>query len=136
MRHAQRATVLKREYTPGQIVSLLQHFQFAVGMHLHFLIFSALAGLPFAALPYAAKVTGFLDELQLPTLAPERISAGELIAHIDRAWDERDALKKRIQTALRQLQARAGLNNELAVQLLSQQSPKSPAAEIASPPAL
>jgi polysaccharide pyruvyl transferase CsaB len=136
MRHAQRATVLKREYTPGQIVSLLQHFQFTVGMRLHFLIFSALAGLPFAALPYAAKVTGFLDELQLPTLAPEHISAGELIAHIDRAWDERDALKKRIQAALRQLQERAGLNNELAVQLLSQQSPKSPAAEIASPPAL
>jgi polysaccharide pyruvyl transferase WcaK-like protein len=135
MRHAQRATVLKRDYTPGQIVSLLQHFQFTVGMRLHFLIFSALAGLPFAALPYAAKVTGFLDELQLPTLAPEHISAGELIAHIDRAWDERGALKQRIQAALRQLQERAGLYNALAVQLVLQQLPKSPAGEIASPPA-
>ncbi|HSC28195.1 MAG TPA: polysaccharide pyruvyl transferase family protein, partial [Vicinamibacterales bacterium] len=61
MRRAQRATVLKRRYTPGQIVSLLEHFQFAVGMRLHFLIFAALAGVPFVALPYATKVTGFIE---------------------------------------------------------------------------
>src|SRR5215510_3257889 len=62
MSHAQRATVLKREYTSGQILSLLGHFEFTVGMRLHFLIFSAVAGVPFTALPYATKVSGFLEE--------------------------------------------------------------------------
>jgi polysaccharide pyruvyl transferase WcaK-like protein len=119
MRHAQRATVLKREYTPGQIVSLLQHFEFSVGMRLHFLIFSALAGLPFVALPYATKVIGFLEELRLPAPRLEHVSAGELIATIDRAWDERDALRRRIASALADLRRRARMNTELALSLLS-----------------
>lgn len=135
MRHAQRATVLKREYTPGQIVTLLQRFQFTVGMRLHFLIFSALAGLPFAALPYAAKVTGFLRALQLPTPSLEHVSIGELIAHIDRSWDERDTLRGRIQRGLRELQTRARANNDIAVRLLSQSRRQKPEVE-AVPPAV
>jgi polysaccharide pyruvyl transferase CsaB len=134
MRHAQRATVLKRDYTPGQIVSLLKRFQFAVGMRLHFLIFSAIAGLPFAALPYAAKVTGFLTELQLPTPSLEHVSTGELIAHIDRAWDERATLRERIQAGLRELQTRARVNNDFAIRLLSQRR-RVPPEEEAVPPA-
>jgi polysaccharide pyruvyl transferase WcaK-like protein len=120
MSHAQRATVLKRDYTPGQIVSLLEHFEFSVGMRLHFLIFSALAGLPFMALPYATKVTGFLEELQIQTPALEDVSAGQLIANIDRAWGRREELRGQIQIALRELQARARVNNEIALRLLAQ----------------
>jgi polysaccharide pyruvyl transferase CsaB len=119
MRRAQRATVLKREYTPGQIVSLLQHFSFTVGMRLHFLVFSALAGLPFVALPYATKVLGFLEELRLPAPPLEHVSAGELIAAIDRAWDERDQLRGRIDSGLADLRTRARINTELALRLLS-----------------
>jgi polysaccharide pyruvyl transferase WcaK-like protein len=103
-------------------------------MRLHFLIFSALAGLPFAALPYAAKVTGFLKELQVPTPSLEHVSTGELIAHIDRAWDERETLRARIQTGLLDPQGRAHANNELAVRLLSASQSKSQRGE-AGPPA-
>jgi polysaccharide pyruvyl transferase CsaB len=119
MQHAQRATVLKREYTPGQIVSILQHFEFTVGMRLHFLILSALAGLPFVALPYASKVTGFLEDLGLEAPPFEQMSPGRLIAHIDRAWDLRAELSARIQNALPRLQARARQNNDLLVELLA-----------------
>jgi polysaccharide pyruvyl transferase CsaB len=119
MRFAQCATVLKRDYSPGQVVSLLKHFDFAVGMRLHFLIFSALAGVPFVALPYATKVSGFLEELQLeeyPVL--EHVSAGQLIAMIDRSWDTRDDLRAHIQENVGMLQARARQNNDLMAQLL------------------
>lgn len=119
MRHAQHATVLKRDYTPGQILSLLSHFEFAVGMRLHFLIFSALAGVPFVALPYATKVTGFLEGLRLEMPGLEHVSAGQLIANIDRSWSMRDELRARVGQALPELQERARRNNELAVQLLS-----------------
>lgn len=118
MSHAQRATVLKRDYTPGQILSLLRHFEFNVGMRLHFLIFSALADVPFMALPYAAKVKGFLEELRLQAPALEHVSSGQMIANIDRAWDQREALGARVREALPELQRRARINNELAVGLL------------------
>ena len=118
MSRAQSATVLRRPYTPGQIVSLLERFEFAVGMRLHFLIFSALAGVPFVALPYAAKVTAFVEELQIADLPLEHMSAGELIANIDRAWDLRHEHRARTEAALGDLQARARMNTDLAVGLL------------------
>lgn len=119
MSHAQRATVLKRDYTPGQILSLLEHFEFTVGMRLHFLIFSALAGVPFVGLPYATKVAGFLEELRLTAPVLEHVSAGQLIAHIDRAWDQREELRARIRQALPGLQERARSSNEIAVIMLT-----------------
>lgn len=119
MSHAQRATVLKRPYTPGQILSLLEHFHFAVGMRLHFLIFSALAGVPFVSVPYATKVSAFSEDLRVPHRALEHVSAGELIAKIDRGWDEREERRARSQDALRELQVLARANSRLALSLLS-----------------
>jgi polysaccharide pyruvyl transferase WcaK-like protein len=54
-------------YSPRQILSLMNHFEFAVGMRLHFLIFAALRGTPFAALSYSSKVIGLLEDLEMPT---------------------------------------------------------------------
>ncbi len=55
-------------------------FEFAVGMRLHFLIFAALRGAPFAALPYASKVTGLLEDLEMETPPLGSIGIGQLIA--------------------------------------------------------
>ena len=64
----------------------------AIGMRLHFLIFAALAGTPVLALPYASKVTSFLEQLGLPTpQLLQREHAGVLLAAIDRMWDLLDA---------------------------------------------
>lgn len=119
MSRAQHATVLKGEYTPGQTVTLLRHFQFAAGMRLHFLILSALAEVPFVALPYAAKVTGFLEDLRLDAPALEHVSAGQFIASVDRAWNMREELRGQVRLGLEELRARARRNNELAVGLLT-----------------
>lgn len=107
----QRATVLKREYTPGQLLSLLGRFDFAVGMRLHFLILAALAGVPFVALPYAGKVGGFLDQVGVETPPLERVNAGRLTAHIDRSWDRRRSLSRRVAETLPKLQERARENH-------------------------
>ena len=120
MLRAQRATVLKGEYTSGQLLSLMQHFAFAVGMRLHFLIFASLQNVPFVALPYAPKVGGFLEDLRIEMPPLMQVSAGRLIAHIDHAWDRRRLLQARIGRALPALRARALENNDIAVRLLSQ----------------
>ncbi|HXH13034.1 MAG TPA: polysaccharide pyruvyl transferase family protein [Alphaproteobacteria bacterium] len=120
MAYAQRATVLKGEYTPGQMLTIVGHFAFAVGMRLHFLIFAALQRVPFVALPYASKVTGFLDALDMPMPPLQQVNAGRLIAYIDRAWDLHADLQARIERALPTLQERARATNRIAVRLLQQ----------------
>lgn len=122
MVHADRATVLKGEYRPGQLLSLFGHFTFAVGMRLHFLIFAALQRVPFAALPCAGKVASFLETFGLTMPPMETVNAGRLIAYIDRSWDLRHELRANIDPVLPVLRQRARESHRIALQLLPSQS--------------
>lgn len=122
MRMADRAHVLKRDYTPGQLLTLMSHMSFAVGMRLHFLIFALLRGVPLVALPYSAKVRGFVeDDLLLEAPPLERTSAGKLLATIDRTWDHRAAQRERLAGVREELQARARRTNERVLEVLARQ---------------
>lgn len=120
MAYAHRATVLKGKYTSGQILSLVGHFTFVLGMRLHFLIFAALQRVPAVALSYAGKVTGCLEALELPISPLHEVNAGQLMAHIDRSWDFRHDIQVRLEHALPDLQERARTTNRIAVQLLTE----------------
>jgi len=118
MRNAERAEILRRRYSPRQILDFMGRLDFAVGMRLHFLIFAALQGTPFVALPYASKVTGLLEDLQMeaPPLGSEGI--GQLIARLDQSWDARAEIRVKIGKRLPELKARAARTNELLLGLL------------------
>jgi polysaccharide pyruvyl transferase CsaB len=118
MANPQRARVLKRTYSAPEMLALVGRFDFAVGMRLHFLIFAALQGVPFVALPYGGKVAGFLEDLGLPMPRVQHINAGQLIAHVDRSFDLRRDLKRQIQDGLPAIIERARATNELALRLL------------------
>lgn len=120
MLRAPRAVVLKEEYTPGQLLSLIGRFAFLVGMRLHSLVFAALAGVPFVALPYASKVLGFLEEFRIESPPMQLVNAGRLTAHIDQSWDRRRSLQGRIRRALPGLRSRALRNNEILVSVLAE----------------
>ena len=119
MAYAKRASVLKGEYTPGQIVSLVGHFDLVVGMRLHFLIFAALQAVPFVALPYAGKVLGLLEAFGFGAPPMQQVNVGQLIAHVDRSWDIRGDLRRRIREALPALRARSLETPRLAAALLA-----------------
>jgi polysaccharide pyruvyl transferase WcaK-like protein len=90
-------------------------------MRLHFLIFAALQGIPFVALPYATKVGGILDDLHIDMPPLKLVNAGRLISYIDRNWDTREELKAKIEQALPVIKDRAMENNRIAVNLLTGQ---------------
>ena len=119
MLRAQRATVLKGEYTAGQILSWMGKFDFALGMRLHFLIFAAIQGTPFVALPYAGKVSGFLEALGVPTPPLNLVNAGRLIAYLDDSWDRRRSMRTRIAESLPALQERARETHRLLLEVLT-----------------
>lgn len=118
MLRAQRATVLKGEYSSAEILAMMGRFQFAVGMRLHFLIFAALRGTPFVALPYSGKVSGFLEDLKLPAPPLNLVNPGRLIAHLDESWDKRRSLRAQLQKSVPALQERARGTIQIAVRLL------------------
>lgn len=118
MRNAERADVLRHRYSPGQILGLTGQFELAVGMRLHFLIFAARSGTPFVALPYASKVIGLLEDLEMETPPLGRFGVGQLIAQIDRSWDARNEIRAKIMRKLPPLEERAKKTNELLLQLL------------------
>jgi polysaccharide pyruvyl transferase CsaB len=118
MANPHRARVLKGTYTAGEMLAFMKHFDFAVGMRLHFLIFAALQRVPFVALPYGGKVEGLLEDLEMPMPRVQRINAGQLIAHLDRSLDTRRDLKERLAARVPGLIERARVTNRFAVQLL------------------
>jgi polysaccharide pyruvyl transferase CsaB len=118
MRYPERAEILKRRYTSRQILDLMGRFDFAVGMRLHFLIFAALRGTPFSPLPYASKVSGLIEDLQMDTPPMGSIGIGQLIGRIDRKWDAREAVRAKINERLPDLRRRARLPNEHLLKML------------------
>ncbi len=133
MKNAERAEILRRRYSPRQILDLMGRFQLAVGMRLHFLIFAALRGTAFTALPYASKVSGLLEHLRIETPPMAHIGIGQLIARIDRAWDRRHAIRTQIEERLPELKRHARQTNELLVEMLEQHPIES--AAVSQPPA-
>jgi polysaccharide pyruvyl transferase CsaB len=122
MQNAERAEILRRRYSPRQVLDLMGRFEFAVGMRLHFLIFAALRGTPFAALPYASKVTGLLEDMDMETPPLGSIGIGQLIARIDRSWDTRAEIRRKIGERLPEMKRRARRTNELLVGFLRERA--------------
>jgi polysaccharide pyruvyl transferase CsaB len=120
MQKAERAEVLRRRYTPRQILDLMGHFEFAIGMRLHFMIFAALRATPFAALPYASKVTGLIEDLEMPMPPLGNIGIGQLIARIDSSWDTRAEIRTKLRERAPALRTRAQETNKLLLGLLKE----------------
>ncbi len=118
MQYAEKAEILRRRYTPRQLIDVMSHFEFAVGMRLHFLIFAVLSGVPFTALPYASKVAGLLEDLEIETPPLGSIGIGQLIARIDRSWDTRERIRTAIEAHRAALKTRASRSHELLLHLI------------------
>lgn len=119
MRFPEKAEILRRRYSSRQVLDLMGRFDFAVGIRLHFLIFAALRGTPFAPLPYASKVSGLLEDLGMDTPPLESIGIGQLIGRIDRKWDARDSIRERVSEHVPALRARAKLSNAALLRALA-----------------
>jgi polysaccharide pyruvyl transferase CsaB len=115
----ERASVLKGTPSPGGVLALMSVLEFAIGMRLHFLLFAALAEVPALALPYASKVTAFLERIGQPTPhLLQREHAGALLAAIDRTWDLRHERKRLLSQRMPPLQEEARRTAPLVHDLL------------------
>jgi polysaccharide pyruvyl transferase WcaK-like protein len=97
---------------------------FAVGMRLHFLIFAGIQKIPFVPLPYASKVAGLLSDLEMPMPPITALNVGKLCAFLDRSWDLRERIRKKLEVRVPPLQERARKTNQILCELLQSVRPK------------
>ncbi|HEY9476013.1 MAG TPA: polysaccharide pyruvyl transferase family protein [Mycobacteriales bacterium] len=120
-----RARVLNGDYGPGQILGLMRHLDFVVGMRLHVLIFAAVSGVPFLPLPYAGKVFDFARTVGAPALTGvTREAAGPLLATVDRIWDLRRHQAAHIRQRVAEQKRRAARAGDAAEELLDRLDPR------------
>ena len=124
MVNAQRASVLKGEYSSAAVLGLMKHMSFVVGMRLHFLIFAGIQRVPFVPLPYATKVAGLLSDLEMPMPPITALNVGKLCAFLDRSWDLRERIRKKLEVKVPPLQERAKRTNQILCELLQSVRPK------------
>jgi polysaccharide pyruvyl transferase CsaB len=118
MASAQRARVLTGPCRSGQVLGLMAHMAFAVGMRLHFLMFAGIQKVPFVPLPYASKVTGFLADLGMAMPSITELNVGKLCAFLDLSWDTRHTLARQLEERIPPLQERAKRTNQIFCEFL------------------
>jgi polysaccharide pyruvyl transferase CsaB len=117
---ADHARVLNGCYRPREVLGLMAHLDFVVGMRLHFLIFAGISGVPFLPLPYAGKVFDFARRSGVPALqGVTRECVGPLVATLDHMWDDRERQSAQLRARVNRLKPRAASTLQLALDVLT-----------------
>lgn len=117
------AFLLERNCSVTEILHLLQHAELCLGMRLHSLIYSAIAGIPMIGLEYDPKVGSFLKRVQGTSAGTiSELQAQTLFRCIDSVMESYDEKKKAVIENTRELVSLAHRNASLAIELYCKDS--------------
>lgn len=92
----EHAYILDGDASPGEILSIMDEADFAIGMRYHALVFAVATATPFAALSYDPKVDGLLSIVgERPGLSGDSRDVNSFSGHVKDAWRRRDEMKAR-----------------------------------------
>lgn len=114
-----KALLFEEQADYMNIMAVTANLNLAIGMRLHFLIFSVIFGVPVVGIPYDPKVNRFLQSVGLPDgFNAERLDYYELSAGIRNALDQLDEISGSLKARVAPLRAEALKNAVMAAELL------------------
>jgi len=88
---------------PGNILQLMGKLDLLIGMRLHALIFAALCGVPFIALPYDPKVDAFLKNIgEKPAFALADLTSQKLLAELKKVLSQGEEYREKLQLKIKE----------------------------------
>jgi len=128
MRWARRAVVIEGAHTPQQRAGILAQCDLVLGMRLHSIIFAATAQVPVVALSYDPKVRAIMQQLGCEEHVAELayLSCEGVLARLERAFEQREAVARRLGEATTRLRVAADENAQLVAQVLHGGTPAAP----------
>ncbi len=96
-----RSVIFEKNLSPREVLSLVGGLNLMIGMRLHALIFAAICGVPFIALPYDPKVNAFLKymgEKQPPPL--EELTFQQLLKGLEGALYHQNPHRQKMRALL------------------------------------
>ncbi|NLJ76393.1 MAG: polysaccharide pyruvyl transferase CsaB [Peptococcaceae bacterium] len=114
-----RALLFAEQADYMNIMSVTANLDLAIGMRLHFLIFSVIFGVPVVGIPYDPKVNRFLQSVGLPDgFSAENLEYAALSQGIRSVLEQRDVISKSLKARVKPLRARALKNALMVAELL------------------
>lgn len=102
----------------SEVVALIAHTEFVIGMRLHSLIYTFSAGRPLIGLSYDPKIDALLSELEYPyKLDVANFSPAALVDYAGEIMRNRDTLSADVQKSLEGLREKAKSNAYMALEL-------------------
>ncbi len=112
-------TILRDEYSTGEMLSLVGTMDLMVGIRLHALIFAGVMGVPMLGISYDPKIDRFLNSIgESPVGDLSSITAEHLMAAIRERWENRQEFCERNAKLRAGLRRKAARNAEMAVDLM------------------
>lgn len=101
-----------------ELLAITANLDLAIGMRLHFLIFSAIFEVPLVGVTYDPKVNRFLQSVGLPSgLRAEDLSYAELSARVGQVLEQRFEIKEMLKKKMEPLRQEALRNAALVAEL-------------------
>lgn len=115
-----KAVLLENEAEYMDLLAVAANLDLAIGMRLHFLIFSAIFGVPVVGIPYDPKVNRFLQSVGLPPgLSAENLGYTELSSRIKQVLDNRERISAGLKEKMVSLRREALRNASMVGELFS-----------------
>ncbi|MCR4402076.1 MAG: polysaccharide pyruvyl transferase CsaB [Firmicutes bacterium] len=111
-----RSYVLKGDYSPQEMMSLIDRADLVIGMRYHALVFAAARAKPFVAVSYDPKIDGLLEMLgeepgiTTASRGEQEVDEEALVRKVTDVWERRDSIRealKAIRPALAEAAKRA-----------------------------